>query len=111
RSIATVRKALRERRDAVADALRRHIGDEARFVTPEGGYFLWVELPDQVDTALLLTAAEERGVTFVKGADFMLEGGHNALRIAFSAVTPEQAEDGVRRLAEALASLRAAATS
>ena len=35
----------------------------------------------------------------------MLEGGHNALRLAFSAVTPEQAEEGVKRLAEALASL------
>ena len=103
KSIATVRGALRERRDAVADALRRHIGDEAQFVVPEGGYFLWVELPEDVDTALLLAAAQERGVTFVKGADFMLEGGHNALRLAYSAVTPEQAEEGIRRLAEALA--------
>jgi 2-aminoadipate transaminase len=111
RSIATVRKALRERRDAVAEALREHLGAEARFVAPEGGYFLWVELPEHVDTALLLTAAQERGVTFVKGADFMLEGGHSSLRIAFSAVTPEEAEEGVKRLAEALASLRTAAKS
>ena len=82
-----------------ASALRAEFGDEARFVVPEGGYFLWVELPEDVDTALLLPAAEERGVTFVKGADFMLEGGHNALRLAFSAVTPEQVDEGVRRLA------------
>ena len=75
-------------------------------MVPEGGYFLWVELPEDVDTALLLPAAEERGVTFVKGADFMLEGGHNALRLAFSAVTPEQVVEGVRRLAAALASLK-----
>jgi 2-aminoadipate transaminase len=107
RSITTVRQALRERRDAVAGALERYLGDEARFVLPEGGYFLWVELPEHVDTALLLAAAEERGVTFVKGADFMLEGGHNALRLAYSAVTPEQAEEGVKRLAEALISLPA----
>jgi 2-aminoadipate transaminase len=105
RSIATVKRALRERRNAVAAALGRYVGGDARFVAPEGGYFLWVELPESVDTGLLLAAAEERGVTFVKGADFMLEGGHNALRLAFSAVTPEQAEEGVKRLAEALASL------
>jgi 2-aminoadipate transaminase len=107
KSIATVKQALRDRRDALAGALERHFGDQARFVLPEGGYFLWVELPHEVDTALLLAAAEERGVTFVKGADFMLEGGHNALRLAYSAVTPEQAKEGVKRLAEALASVEA----
>jgi DNA-binding transcriptional MocR family regulator len=104
-SIATVKEALRERRDAVAGALERHIA-EARFVLPEGGYFLWVELPEDVDTGELAGAALERGVSFVRGSDFMLEGGANALRLAYSAVTPEQAEEGVQRLAEALAGLR-----
>jgi len=105
-SIDTVKKALRERRDALVEALRTHIGDDARFVVPEGGYFLWVELPEEVDTAKLFEAAGDRGVTFVKGADFMLEGGHNALRLAFSAVTPEQIDEGVKRLAEALEVVR-----
>jgi 2-aminoadipate transaminase len=101
RSIQTVCAALRERRDAVAESLERHFGNDARFVLPEGGYFLWVVLPEDVDTALLLAAAQERGVTFVKGADFMLEGGHNALRLAYSAVTPDQAREGIKLLAEA----------
>jgi 2-aminoadipate transaminase len=105
-SIANVRRALRERRDAVAETLEQELDGDARFVLPEGGYFLWVELPEDVDTALLLPAAEERGVTFVKGADFMLEGGHNALRLAYSAVTPDQAREGVKLLCEALASVR-----
>ena len=90
-SIDDVKRALRERRDAVADGLAEHIGDEAKFVRPEGGYFLWVELGEDVDTTVLLAAAAERGVTFVAGTDFMLEGGTNALRLAYSAVTPEQA--------------------
>ena len=106
RSIDTVKQALRERRDAVADGLRDHIGDEAKFVLPEGGYFLWVELGEDVDTGALLPAAADRGVTFVAGSDFMLEGGHNALRLAYSAVTPEQATEGTKRLAEALASIK-----
>jgi len=105
-SIANVRQALHARRDALADGLRGYIGDEARFVLPQGGYFLWVELPEEVDTSALLTVAAERGVSFVPGADFMLEGGQNALRLAYSAVTPDQAEEGVRRLADALAALR-----
>jgi 2-aminoadipate transaminase len=105
-SIATVTKALRARRDALAEGLAGFIGQEASFELPHGGYFLWVELGDDVDTTLLLTAAAERGVSFVAGSDFMLEGGTNALRLAFSAVTPEQATEGAKRLSESLASLR-----
>ena len=49
------------------------------------------------------TAATERGVAFVKGTDFLLEGGESALRIAYSGVTTDQIEEGVRRLAAAYA--------
>jgi 2-aminoadipate transaminase len=111
RSIATVKKALRERRDALAEGLRGFIGDDARFVLPEGGYFLWVELPEEVDTTELLTISAERGVSFVAGREFMIEGGSNALRLAYSAVTPEQATEGARRLAESLAALREGAAA
>jgi 2-aminoadipate transaminase len=106
RSIENVKQALRARRDAVAEGLRGYIGEEAQFVLPEGGYFLWVELPEEVDTSELHTLGAERGVTFVVGRDFMLEGGDNALRLAYAAVTPEQADEGTRRLAESLAALR-----
>ena len=110
-SIATVKQALRARRDALAEGLRGYIGEDARFVLPEGGYFLWVELPEEVDTSELHTLAAERGVTFVPGRDFMIEGGSNALRLAYSAVTPEQADEGARRLAESLAALREGAAA
>jgi 2-aminoadipate transaminase len=106
RSIAAVTRSLRERRDALADGLIGHVGDEARFQLPEGGYFLWVELDEDVDTTLLLASAAEHGVSFVAGGDFVLEGGTNALRLAYSAVTPDQAREGARRLAKALSSLR-----
>ena len=105
-SIDGVKRALRERRDAVAEGLVEHIGDEAKFVRPEGGYFLWVELDEDVDTTVLLAAAAERAVTFVAGSDFMLEGGKNAMRLAYSAVTPEQATEGTKRLGEALESIK-----
>ena len=108
RAIENVKVALRARRDAVAQALRKHFGDDARFVLPQGGYFLWVELPEGVDTGALLDACKAEGVTFVKGSDFMLEGGDNCLRLAYSAVTPEQASEGVKRISEVLASTTAA---
>jgi 2-aminoadipate transaminase len=108
-SIEHVKRALRERRDALVDALDRYVGEDASFVAPEGGYFLWVELSEEVDTEQLLAAASERGVVFVKGSDFMLEGGRNALRLAYSGVTPDQIDEGVRRLGEALAAIKAPA--
>jgi DNA-binding transcriptional MocR family regulator len=104
RSIATVKAALAERAQALAEALRREL-PEAEFVPPQGGYFMWVTLPEGTDVATLHRAAAERGVSFVKGTDFLLQGGENTLRLAYSGVTPEQIETGVGRLAEAFRSL------
>ena len=103
-AIATVKNALRERRDTLVAALRREL-PEAEFSPPEGGYFMWVVLPEDVSVAELERAASERGVIFVKGTDFLLEGGENTLRLAYSGVTPAQIEEGVSRLAEAVRSL------
>ena len=66
---------------------------------------MWVELPEGTDVDKLFAAAGERGVTFVKGSDFLLEGGRNTLRLAYSGVTPEQIDEGIGRLAEAYNSL------
>jgi 2-aminoadipate transaminase len=104
RSIETVRTNLKARVDALVGALDRDLPD-ARFVAPEGGYFMWVELPEGTDVDKLFAAAGERGVTFVKGSDFLLEGGRNTLRLAYSGVTPEQIDEGVGRLADAYNSL------
>jgi DNA-binding transcriptional MocR family regulator len=108
RSIDTVKAALRERRDATADALERHLPD-ARFVTPQGGYFLWVDLPEGTDVARLEAASLERGVIFVKGTDFLIKGGESSLRIAYSAVPPDQIEEGIARVADAYRELAGAA--
>jgi 2-aminoadipate transaminase len=103
-AIDTVKTALRARRDALVAALEREL-PEARFTPPQGGYFMWVELPEAVRVADLEAAAKERGVVFVKGTDFLLEGGENTLRLAYSGVTPEQIDEGISRLAEAVKSL------
>jgi 2-aminoadipate transaminase len=107
-AIATVKNALRDRRDALVAALEREL-PEARFTPPSGGYFMWVELPEGTDVAELETAAKERDVLFVKGTDFLLEGGENTLRLAYSGVTPAQIDEGVTRLAEAARSVGVAA--
>jgi len=107
RSIETVKNALRERRDALCAALTREL-PEAHFVSPQGGYFLWVELPEGADVQGLSELARKAGVVFVKGTDFLLEGGENAFRIAYSGVSTEQIDDAVSRLAGAWRELSAA---
>jgi 2-aminoadipate transaminase len=108
RSIDTVREALRERAQALGNALTEYLPD-ARFVAPEGGYFMWVDLPDGTDVAAMFNAAATRGVAFVKGTDFVLEGGQSSLRLAYSGVTVPQIEEGVKRLADAYAEVAAPA--
>src|SRR4051795_2062172 len=79
-SIETVKNALRERVQRLGAALESQL-PEARFTAPDGGYFLWVDLPDETDVDALFAAAQDRGVVFVKGTDFLLEGGQNSLRL------------------------------
>jgi 2-aminoadipate transaminase len=104
RSIETVKTALSERVHKLSDALQRELPD-AKFTPPQGGYFLWVDLPDSADVDALFAAAQDRGVVFVKGTDFLLEGGQNSLRLAYSGVTPDEIDEGVKRLADAYKSL------
>jgi 2-aminoadipate transaminase len=107
RSIATVSAALGERAALLSESLRKHIPG-VQFTEPDGGYFLWVDLPDDVDVHQLLPAAASRGVAVVKGTDFLLEGGEHAVRLAFSAVTADQVDEGVRRLADAVRAVQGA---
>ena len=91
---------LRARRDAMLAALEREFPPAASWSRPDGGYFLWLDLP--LDAADLLARAAARGVTFVKGADFFPRGagGARSARLAYSFVSPAEIAAGVSRLAE-----------
>jgi 2-aminoadipate transaminase len=101
-NLERVRGLLRARRDAMLEALERELSGRARWTRPEGGYFLWLHLPESVDAAELLGPAAEAGVTFVPGADF--GGPPSSARLAFSFVSPAEIDEGVRRLANLVAS-------
>jgi DNA-binding transcriptional MocR family regulator len=96
-NLERVNGLLRERRDAMLEALARELPDDATWTQPEGGYFVWVELPSGPTGGDLLAQAEEAGVTFVKGTDFFPRGrgGERALRLAFSFVSPDEIAEGV----------------
>jgi 2-aminoadipate transaminase len=106
-NLERVRGLLRERRDAMLATLEDELGDRARWSRPEGGYFLWLELPPNLDASTLLTSAGEAGVTFVPGPDF--GGPSNTARLAFSFASPAEVEEGVRRLARLVAAAPATA--
>ena len=97
-NLERVRGLLLERRDAMLEALERELGGRARWSHPEGGYFLWLELPEGTDATELLGRATAAGVTFVPGSDFGGEAG--SARVAFSFASPAEIDEGVSRLAE-----------
>jgi len=101
-NLERIRELLRSRRDAMLTALERELGGRARWSRPDGGYFLWVELPTA--TAPLLPRAEAAGVTFVKGSDFFPGGlgGERSARLAFSYESPSAIDEGVSLLASLL---------
>jgi DNA-binding transcriptional MocR family regulator len=103
-NLERVNAALRDRRDAMLEALERDIPEGARWSKPEGGYFLWLDFPAGIDAAELLGRAEQAGVTFVKGSDFFArgEGGRSSARLAYSFVSRREIGEGVGRLAALL---------
>ena len=109
-NLERVRELLRVRRDAMLAALERELTGSARWSRPEGGYFLWLDLPDGVAAADVLERAVEGGVTFVPGTDFFPPGagGAGSARLAYSFPSPAEIEEGVARLASLLPARAAA---
>jgi 2-aminoadipate transaminase len=105
-NVERVSGLLKARRDAMVAALDEHLPDAPRS-RPEGGYFLWLDLPEGVDSVALLERSTEEGVTFVAGRDFFPpgHGGESSLRLAYSFVSPAEISDGIARLAACAASV------
>ena len=80
--------------------------DGVSFTRPQGGLFIWAELPEHIDTVNLLSKAVERKVAYVPGTYFCADGGHmNTLRLNFSNSTPQQIETGMSILNDLIKSI------
>ena len=104
-NVGRVCDLLRARRDAMLEALEHELGGRgAAWSRPDGGYFLWLDFPREVDAAELLVRAERAGVTFVRGSDFFLggSGGRSSARLAYSFVSVADIGEGVGRLGSVL---------
>ena len=101
-NLVSLRRQLSERCDTICTAIDENF-PEATYVRPQGGYFIWVELPG-VSTAELLGASSGKGVSFVPG-DAFGPGNESAVRLAFSSPPKAEIAEGIRRLAGALETL------
>ncbi len=98
-NIARVTDLMRVRRDAMADGLR-HMPEGTRCTPPQGGFFMWLELPGTMSADALLPVATEAGVIYVAGSACFMEGHQNTLRLAYSGVSPEEITVGMERLGD-----------
>ncbi|WP_245333623.1 PLP-dependent aminotransferase family protein, partial [Bradyrhizobium guangdongense] len=100
--VPALTKALRTKLDALMEALNEQFGTAAEFEEPKGGIFLWVKLPDQVDTLRLYQAALAAGVSINPGPEWSTNKAHTGsrLRLCFASPTHQQIREGVAVLAE-----------
>ncbi|MFA5801099.1 MAG: PLP-dependent aminotransferase family protein [Thermoleophilia bacterium] len=102
--VDTVRDIYHKRRDAMLTALDEYFPEEAIWTHPQGGFYIWVTLPDYINTTdLLALAVEEEKVAFVPGAGGWVDGsGANHMRLAFCGVPEDKIEEGIKRLAKVI---------
>jgi DNA-binding transcriptional MocR family regulator len=102
-ALAALVETYRSRRDAMLDALGEHVHADATWTHPRGGFYVWVTLPEWLDTKAMLAAAVERRVAYVPGTAFYPDGrGANRMRLAFCYPTEERIREGVALLGSLL---------
>src|SRR3954447_5143128 len=107
RQLEETRPFYRERRDALLDALDRHLAGEYRVDAPRGGHHVWVTLTRPVDERALYREAVRYGVSFTPGGIVRADRASSTqLRLSFSLGDPPELDEGVRRLARALREVR-----
>jgi DNA-binding transcriptional MocR family regulator len=101
--IKIYREAYRERRDAAISALEQHMPLGSTWNKPTGGFYVWVTVPEGIDTKAMLPRAITQRVAYASGTGFYADGlGSRQLRISYCYPTPERIREGVRRLANVI---------
>jgi DNA-binding transcriptional MocR family regulator len=101
--IDALRDLYLERRDAMLAALRDELSGIATWTVPDGGFYIWLQLPRGMDTTAMLPRAIEQRVAYVPGTAFFAgSGGTDCLRLSYCYPSPERIQEGVRRLARVI---------
>jgi 2-aminoadipate transaminase len=105
--IEKIRQIYKNRRDLAIQTMKETFPDSVTFTNPQGGLFLWVELPDGIDARKVLKICLEKNVAFVPGGSFFPNGGReNTFRINFSNMTEDRIVDGLTRIGNVLKSFQ-----
>ncbi|MEV7546626.1 PLP-dependent aminotransferase family protein [Streptomyces sp. NPDC089915] len=103
--ISVFRENYRERRDAMLRALEEFLPPGCSWTEPDGGFYVWVKVPEGVHTKAMLPRAVEARVAYASGTGFYTNGlGGRRMRLSYCYPSPERIREGVRRLAGVLAS-------
>jgi DNA-binding transcriptional MocR family regulator len=103
--IKKFRESYRERRDAILAALKQHMPPGCTWTMPDGGFYVWVTVPEGIDTKAMLPRAVTARVAYASGTGFYSDGlGSRQMRLSYCYPTPERIKEGVRRLAAVLES-------
>ncbi len=99
--IEQIRSLYAKKRNVMIDALRRYMPRDVEWTEPEGGLFLWLRLPKEMNTTTLFPRAIENKVAYVIGSAFYCNGkGQNTMRLNFSFPSETKIEEGIKRLAK-----------
>lgn len=102
--IPTIRDLYGKQCSAMLDALKQYFPKEAHWNAPRGGMFIWVTLPEQIDSTALLEKAIANNIAFVPGAPFFSgQPERNTMRLSFVTVPVERIQQGIKRLGELIA--------
>jgi len=96
-------KIYRKKRDVMLKALSKYFPSEASWTKPEGGFFVFVTLPEYIDVDVMFPEAIEEGVAYVSGSAFFANGkGKNTMRLSFCYPKEEDIEEGIKRLGKVI---------
>lgn len=102
--IVQLRGLYQRRRDIMLDSLSRHMPEGTTWTIPDGGFFIWVTLPEGLDATAMRGMARELGVDYLPGASCTFDGsGANQFRLCYSFVTDDRIDEGIRILSEVIA--------
>lgn len=101
--IEKIREVYRHRRELMINCIKEEFPKNVKYTLPDGGLFIWVQLPENVDTSKLFVKALENNVVFVSGQSFFPNGNcKNGFRLNYSNMPDDRIVDGIKRLAKVI---------
>ncbi len=98
-----IKKLYNEKRLTMLEAMDEHFPEEAKWKRPEGGMFIWVTLPEYINTREMFEKALQKNVAYVVGDAFYVENeGYNTMRLNFSHSSEEEIKEGIERLGKVI---------